>query len=169
MELFYIPTKYVKSPFSNFSSVKTKLVDYFDNYLPSSTSSNITKTDWSDSLNFNREWTKFILPLLEFNLLNLSNFLGYKNITINQVWFQQYTQNSFHSWHTHSSHYTGAFYVELPNGTPKTQLKVDNNILNIDAKEGEIVIFPSFISHRSPKNTSPYRKTIISFNIDLVT
>ena len=43
-----------------------------------------------------------------------------------------------------------------------------NNIkrkITVDAKEGDIVIFPSFINHRAPKMQSDTRKTIISFNL----
>ena len=36
----------------------------------------------------------------------------------------------------------------------------------MDAKEGDIVIFPSFIIHRSPKITEDVEKIIISFNLD---
>ena len=39
------------------------------------------------------------------------------------------------------------------------------DIFSIDVKEGDIIMFPSFIIHRAPKNNGD-RKTIISFNID---
>lgn len=167
IEIFDIPIKYVKTSFYKFSFIKDNLINYFDNIYPNTTSSNITKTDWEDCGNNNREWVKYILPLLNYNLINMVKPLGYNEITFSSVWFQQYSQNSFHRWHTHSSHYTGAFYIELPEGTPKTQLKFGEEIIEIEAKEGEIVIFPSFVVHSSPPNNSPYRKSIISFNIDL--
>ena len=40
--------------------------------------------------------------------------------------------------------------------------------ITIDAIEGQIVIFPSFIIHRSPRIIEDVRKTIISFNIDFL-
>ena len=41
-----------------------------------------------------------------------------------------------------------------------------NKKITIDAKEGDIVIFPSFIIHRAPKVQSDTRKTIVSFNLE---
>ena len=59
-------------------------------------------------------------------------------------------------------------WLELSKKCPLTEL-VDSNDLNkrfkISAKEGDIVIFPSFIIHRSVRVLEDVRKTIISFNI----
>jgi len=97
----------------------------------------INKLDWSKNLNYNREWI-------------------------------QYVKNNTHTWHVHGENYTGVYYLEFPKDSPKTEL-VDQLNLNkkiiIEAVEGDVVIFPSFIIHRSPKVISDLRKTIISFNL----
>ncbi len=75
-----------------------------------------------------------------------------------------------HGWHTHSDNYTGVYYLELPDETPKTQIVNPLNqteIIDLDIKEGDIVLFPSFIIHRAPINKSNKRKTIISFDINI--
>jgi predicted 2-oxoglutarate/Fe(II)-dependent dioxygenase YbiX len=85
------------------------------------------------------------------------------------MWFQQYVINDKHGWHTHAENYTGVYYLEMPEEAPKTELIDQYNInkkITIDAKEGDIVIFPSFIIHRAPKVQSDTRKTIISFNLE---
>jgi ectoine hydroxylase-related dioxygenase (phytanoyl-CoA dioxygenase family) len=33
-------------------------------------------------------------------------------------------------------------------------------------REGDVILFPSFVVHRAPSNPSPETKTIISFNFD---
>ena len=38
----------------------------------------------------------------------------------------------------------------------------------LDVKEGDIVVFPSFIPHRSPAIVTNDRKTIISCNVNLL-
>ena len=57
----------------------------------------------------------------------------------------------------------------MPDDTPKTELigQYDiNKKITVEAKEGDIVIFPSFIIHRGLKVYSDSRKTIISFNLE---
>ena len=72
-----------------------------------------------------------------------------------------------HNWHIHGENYTGVYYLELPDDTPKTELidQYDKKI-TVKANEGDIVIFPSFIIHRGPKVLNDSRKTIISFNLE---
>ena len=167
MESISLPIKYVKNNFEDFIFYKEMLLYYFEN-AQDTPSSNISKSDWGFSTDFNRAWVKWIYPCLSYNLINLTKNMGYSGLSLTEIWFQQYNQNSHHSWHVHGGHYTGAFYVELPEGTPKTQLKFGEEIIEIDAKEGEIVIFPSFVVHSSPPNNSPHRKSIISFNLNLL-
>ena len=65
--------------------------------------------------------------------------------------------------------YTGVYYVEFEKDFPKTELinQFDQNKkIIVDVKEGDIVIFPSFIIHRSPVMKIKKRKTIISFNLE---
>jgi len=168
MKTVSLPTHYAQTPFDNFLEFKYFLLDSFKE-IPVEANSKITKTDWGNAKDFNsRHWARYILPSLSYNLTNLAKSLGHGGVTLNDLWFQQYTQNSTHGWHIHSSHYTGVLYVELPPETPKTQLIFGNKIQEIDASEGDIVIFPSFVVHRSPKNFSNLQKTILSFNIDFI-
>ena len=89
---------------------------------------------------------------------------------IKKLWFQQYVQNDYHGWHIHGDNYTGVYYLDFPKGSSKTELidqKDINKKITVNAKEGDIIIFPSFIIHRSPKIKENIKKTIISFNIEM--
>lgn len=127
----------------------------------------ITRLDWSKNQNFNREWVEFLKPHLQTHFDACAKELNYQKSLIHSVWFQQYEQNDYHGWHIHEHHYTGVYYLEFPKDAPKTEL-VDhlNNKTVIDAKEGDIVIFPAIAIHRAPKVEKTIRKTIISFNIE---
>ena len=57
-----------------------------------------------------------------------------------------------------TNNYTGVYYLQFPKGATKTQLVNEQKIFEVDAKEGDIVIFPSFIIHRSPKITEDVEK-----------
>ena len=39
-------------------------------------------------------------------------------------------------------------------------------IINVDAEQGDIIIFPSMFIHRAPPSKTTKRKTIISFNFN---
>ena len=129
----------------------------------------IHRLDWSKNLDYDREWVKYIKPRLQEHFEICANDLNYKGCKIKGLWYQQYIKNNTHGWHIHGENYTGVYYLELPKNSPKTELLDQVNINNkiiIQAVEGDIVIFPSFIIHRSPKIVSNTRKTIISFNLN---
>ena len=131
-------------------------------------SDNIQKLDWHKNTDFERPWVKQFLPFLNKQILDMINPLGFKNFSLPVLWYQQYLENGKHGWHVHGDNYTGVYYLELPTETPKTQIVNPinaNDIINLDVKEGDFVIFPSFVVHRAPQNKSLKRKTIISFNI----
>ena len=129
----------------------------------------INRLDWSLNLNYNREWIRYIKIKLEEHFNECAKLLNYDACKVNGMWYQQYVQNNTHTWHIHGENYTGVYYLELPSDSPKTELVDQLDIskkITIQANEGDIVIFPSFIIHRSPKIKSDLKKTIISFNLN---
>lgn len=133
---------------------------------------NITKTDWYNSQDFDREWVKLINPaLIQEHMLSVYKDLGYDGFTLHEIWFQQYLNNSGHGWHTHSSNFTNVYYVELPKDSPPTKIVNPYNqtdIIELEVEEGDVVVFPSFAIHKGPQNISNSRKTILSYNTNIV-
>ena len=74
-----------------------------------------------------------------------------------------------HGWHIHGDHYTGVYYLEYPDDAAKTQIcsPLSMKIHDVDAREGDIIIFPSHWIHRSGNPNSKSRKTIVSFNFSV--
>ena len=144
---------------------KNESLNIKDNYYTDS----ITKLDWSESENFDREWVKFFLPYFSKSIEEIFKYSPFSSIKINDIWYQQYVLNDTHGWHIHGSHYTGVYYLEFPKNSSRTELffPFDNSIHNLNVKEGDMIIFPSHIVHRGPINKSK-RKTIISFNFDIL-
>jgi hypothetical protein len=129
---------------------------------------NISKTDWTLSQNTSRSWAQFIVPHLFNYEKNIYSELGYNWIQISEIWFQQYNKESEHGWHVHGCNFTNVYYLELPKGTPKTLLIdpfTQKNIIEVNVQEGDIISFPSFVVHKTEKNLSEKRKTIISWNL----
>ena len=168
---------YIVNNFDGHSSIKQNLLSLINDSKSESLIAkddyyrdNISRLDWNTKEDWNRKWVKKFLPLLHKNIEKMINQIGFESHTILFLWFQQYLSNGTHGWHTHGDNYTGVYYLELPEGTPTTEYCYPMNtdrVDNFDVKEGDIILFPSFVIHRAPKNLSDKRKTIISFNINL--
>jgi hypothetical protein len=129
----------------------------------------IHNLDFNYSTNFSREWVVFLLKYLNNYFQKISLNLGYQKCLIRNIWFQQYKNGGQHGWHTHGGNYTGVYYLNFSNKCARTEI-VDpfsqNKKITINAVEGDVVIFPSYVIHRAPKQTNRSTKTIISFNLD---
>ena len=54
--------------------------------------------------------------------------LGYKNIQLFKLWYQQYGYKQTHGWHTHARNYTGTYYLQLPDDAPNTEFLYADNL-----------------------------------------
>tara|TARA_R100001132_G_C3237716_1_gene69741 strand:+ start:61 stop:654 length:594 start_codon:yes stop_codon:yes gene_type:complete len=129
----------------------------------------IHKLDWKNSQDKSRKWVQFIQPHLQKYFNECANKLGYQTVNINNLWFQQYNKNGKHGWHIHGDNYTGVYYVKFSEKAARTELidpfSQDKKII-INAKEGDIVIFPSYVIHRAVEQQDNSEKIIISFNFN---
>jgi hypothetical protein len=122
--------------------------------------------DWEKSRDFSREWVKILAPALVNHLQIIGNEYGFKDSLITDLWFQQYNAKNYHGWHHHGNTFTGVYYLEFPEGSPKTQLlcPMTHNVMEADVREGDILLFPSYLIHKAPK-VNDQRKTIVSWNM----
>ena len=176
MKKFKIETPCLIDKLKTHSKIKKELISLLkktdSNFLESKNDyfgDLIHRLDWNNSTNFSREWVEFLQPYLHKHLKNFANVLGYQDINFINLWFQQYNQNGKHGWHIHSENYTGVYYVKLSNKSAKTELInpfSQNEKIIIDAKEGDVVIFPSYVIHRALTQKEKINKIIVSFNIN---
>jgi hypothetical protein len=144
---------------------KTNSLQKIDNYY----TDDIIRLDWNKKTDWSRKWVVFIKKSLENHFEKVFNKIGLKDVEICALWFQQYIKNNTHGWHVHGDNFTGVYYVEFNKNLPKTEIvyPLTNNLIPISVEEGDILIFPSFLIHRSPPVKTEDVKTIISFNISL--
>ena len=130
---------------------------------------NISKTDWHKADDFERDWTKKYGKLFGDELSYYAGRLGYQGITLNKLWYQGYSFDGTHGWHVHHGNYTGAYFLQLPEGTPYTEFLLTTNLkksFSIEVKEGDLLFFPCHFIHRSAENKSSEEKIIISWNLE---
>ena len=130
--------------------------------------------DWGDATTKERKWLDYYTNYISKHLNNLLVEFHASSWKIEQIWFQQYDNDGMHDWHTHGSTYTGVYYLELDDESPMTEIIETTkdlefgDVKTLNAKEGDLVIFPSWLPHRAPTNRSNKRKTIISFNMEFM-
>ena len=88
---------------------------------------------------------------------------GCDNLRQHNTWFAQYYDGADFGWHTHTG--TNLSCVYLLEGTPRDATQFWG--FDIKVKEGDLVLFPAMLRHRSPQ-VNHGRKTIIAQNMDIL-
>ena len=135
------------------------------------TETTIGKLDWFRSKDFeNRPWVNLVWDMISSKLNSMIyKHYGLSGIAMNDLWFEQYGTDEAHGWHIHSQNFTGVYYLELPEDDDnETRVLSGNEMLTPKVKEGDICLFPSFAIHSGPKINSTKRKTILSYNFDMM-
>ena len=175
MQKLEMTCPYVVGSFEKHLELKSQLLYFinsqsnFQHLTGDKDNINITRCDWNTSrFDSERNWVKSLIPELSKHLQSTIKMLGYDKFMVREIWFQQYDTNAKHGWHSHGSNWTNVYYLELPDGSPKTQMlhPFTKEVIEFDVKEGDILTFPSFVIHRAPVNLCNKRKTIISWNMD---
>jgi len=115
--------------------------------------------------NVQRTYKQLMDNIVLFYINEIEECYGLKCKSIAPYWFQQYLQGSDFGWHQHDHHWAMVYYIELPETSESTEFL---NFGQFNVKEGDIIFFPTFLVHRSPKIQSNLRKTIISTNLQFV-
>jgi hypothetical protein len=115
-----------------------------------------------------KKYLPVIMPVIKKALKNLP--ISFDNYTFDDklVWYQQYTRFNHHCFHVHDKTWSMVYYLELDSKSPGTQFKPTENgeYINIPVVEGDLIVFPGWIEHRSPPNISTKRKTIIACDVN---
>jgi hypothetical protein len=180
MKKYYqIPCPIVVKSFSCHNELKNNLLSLINNNISSSISKpseQVTRSDWEVDIGSERKYFELLYP---FIIKDIEEMFAYtfKNQSVYQpevqnYWFHQYRGNNKdkYDWHDHFNvFYAGVYYLDLPKKAPITQFHnyYDNTVFTPDICEGDIIIFPGFIRHRSIPFKSKKSKTIIGINFKL--
>lgn len=170
--MFSIPHYHVSHP--EWCDVKDQILTNLENKLKYSGNTNTTsyfnaEKDKKKSL---KQFKEFLsLNFVQKDLAEVSK-LGFSNMQ--GIWYQKYQRGQYHGIHNHGPvGWSGIFYAKfnaqehsgtefyapfsLPTGEMcKTQISV---------KEGDMIIFPSYLPHQVLPVDSDEERAIIAFNI----
>ena len=125
---------------------------------------NVYKSDWDLPKDFKRDYLYAFYKSFEDQMTEICVDFHCTKWEIHNGWFQQYKKSDYHKWHTHpKSNLSAVYYLELPEKELATEFF---NGSKPNVKEGDVLFFPSHMLHRSPKNKTDKRKTVIAFNCD---
>ena len=136
--------------------------------------SNVSNTDWDSGRIF--DWYNYSFSQADKEIIYkvIQNHpTSHKGARINNSWFNQYEPNSGseHPFHVHDEvDLVLIYFVELNHLDLRTILidPLTKEEVIPEVHEGDLLFFSSNILHRSPSNNTDTRKTVISFNIDLI-
>ena len=122
----------------------------------------IYKSDFYSGKEKRFEYLDYFFKIIDPIMLQVCDKLFSTNYVIHNAWFQQYKNNNFHKWHTHTkTQFSNIYFLELPDQKLLTEFY---NIKVSNIEEGDVITFPSYIFHRSPVNNTNKRKTVVAFN-----
>ena len=145
-----------------------KLIDDFEGLHDTRVVSDVENisSDWETPKAAKREYLEYFFNNVISETMNsISQTLGLSSWTADDAWYQRYSEQGTHDWHNHGkTQFANSYFLELPDSTYKTEIVGSNGeIIEYDAKEGDVVTFPAWLKHRSKPNGKE-RKTIIAFN-----
>jgi hypothetical protein len=165
---------YAVADFQPHNEIKNKLLNLINESPANSMVNdvdllNITKVDWDTSIDFSRPWVDYLLGYLNPHIAEVFKEMNFSKFMLKEIWFQQYVGKASHGWHTHGSHFTNVYYLEMDDDAPKTVLvnPFTREEFTPDVREGQTITFPSYVIHKSPDDFFDKRKTIISWNSDI--
>ncbi len=166
---------------SEHHTLKSKLLELLDKTDSKSSVQHfetISKSDWYNNQNGNyfkkhflesesENYYKILDPYIKYIIQNVLPDKNKDNFFVSQAWFHQYKKMNYYFYHDHPGvRWAVVYYLELPIDGPKTEFEtLSGKPFSPNVQEGDILVFPGWIKHRSPPNKSLERKTIIAFNL----
>jgi hypothetical protein len=160
---------YEKIHIENNKSFKDELINSIENSYHKCIKNDyelISKTDWGvhDKV-WEKEWSQIFFHYAYPSIENFYMELGYRSFSVDSIWFQEYETGSSHSWHTHpSATFSNIYYLNYPQDSPPTQFLVKGKKIDAEVQEGDLILFPGSVIHRSPENTSSQKRLVVVFN-----
>ena len=164
MEIINLTCDFLISKVKNHKKHKKILLDLIEE-MPQSKSQQNSKSDWLISKEHPRKYLHYFYEnIIDPIMDKQKKYFKADQWHIDNSWFQQYHDGTYHKFHNHeSTNWANVYFIELPSSKDVTKIKVRNKIFKYTAKEGDIITFPAHLLHSAPV-INKKRKTVIAFN-----
>ena len=124
----------------------------------------------------NNPYTDKVAEILKSELIKFKDDIKFKNIEVNSAWFLQYYKSQFHSPHTHGTlGYSSVTYIKFNKKKHQPTIFISpfndplGNLIEYapEVDEGNIIFFPSMLTHYVLPNKSNDIRIILSFNVNI--
>lgn len=171
--MFIVP--YLQLDVGNWKDKKKKLLELMDACNLNKDSFVLTSFYDNETINQN----DLIQSIFEEELNYMKKTFGFNDCVIKHSWFQEQTNNMFHSIHDHCGgnvSISSICYIEYDSSEhTATQFispymdSLNFSYLNFtpQVNEGTIIFFPSNILHQTLPSTSDKPRKIVSFNLEI--
>lgn len=162
-------------PIEEHNSIKDTLLEMIErqNKITLNDKDQHCLSDWSVNFGEEREYfvylQKFIHKYVESVILDNSPNGLKINIDYERVWFQRYKKYHYHEWHNHGGCWAMIYFLELsdPNLSTEFFIPFNKNTVKFNTIEGDLLLFPGNLWHRSCCNASSETKTVIVSNVSV--
>ena len=163
---------YYQYKLSNWDKKKEELKSLIDK--TKSHNNFLDKTQDQETSFFNNKLD--VYDIIKNDLVLFCNEINY-DVNFLNCWYQQYNKNQFHTFHNHpNSDFSGVIFVNFDSKihkstkflNPLNPFFVNKTFYSPYVEEGDMIIFPSWLLHESPINTSKKLRTIVSFNLQIL-
>ena len=126
----------------------------------------IHKTDYDVPQDIERPYKPIITSVLDESIGYITHALGYQEVNVPHLFAATMKKNDVIDWGTYAANFIGIYAFDIPDN--KFEFKWFNaiekkiNILHI--KEGDVLFFPSYMSHKISNLGKPKTFFIFSLN-----
>lgn len=126
----------------------------------------INKTDYSLPQDIERPYKPIVTSLLDEPIGYITTALGYNAVTVSHLFLTTMKKNDAIAWGTYMSNFVGVYAFDIPD--KKYELKwfnpIEKKIDILSIKEGDVLLFPSYLNHTLINTGKPKTFFIFSLN-----
>ena len=121
----------------------------------------------------NIPWLDYLLDINQFVTTHANEYVKLTESTnlvssIEGIWFSHYPTNAYFDYHEHIGvSAVAVLYLEKPVNSGNLHIKETTNSKSIEifGEEGDLIIFPGFLPHKTTPNLNSMNRTVITYDL----
>lgn len=118
-------------------------------------------------------WIDWLTPIFNFVSIHANNYIKLTNPSVvslaakvKSAWVSYYPNNAYFDYHNHHRQQVAVLYLQKKENAGNFWIKnSDNTEVEIITEEGDLLIFPGDLDHRTTPNLSNTLRVVLAFDI----